>query len=53
MFTKVHRIHFNKDVTEEKLKEEILKLIKIDSDINNKSSFISDFFNRFLFLFGV
>ena len=53
MFTKIHRVLFNKDVTHEKLKEEILKIIKIDSDLSEKNPFLSDFLSRFLFLFGV
>lgn len=53
MFTKVHRVLFNKDITHEKLKEEILKIIKIDTDLSEKSPFLSDFLSRFLFLFGV
>ena len=52
-FTKVHRILFNKTVTEENLKEEILEKLKINPKLNKVQNFISKFFSKFLFLFGV
>lgn len=53
MFTKVHRVLFNKTVTEEKLKEEILTQIKIDPKLNRTHPWLIDLFSKFLFLFGV
>ena len=53
MFTKVHRILFNKTVTEENLKEEILEKLKINPKLNKVQNWISKFFSNFMFLLGV
>ena len=53
MFTKVHRILFNKTVTEENLKEEILTKIKTDPKSNRTHPWLIELFSKFLFLFGI